>query len=150
MQVSTQNSLTWLQTTSAAAAATDQISSAYGQISPGDDASGAESGQSALAAQQSPAQMFAPASLDTLVSSQSATDATGATPTSPQQPATLYIQRHHHHPGMQPLTSTQDSDASTTTSGLSSATGAATNLSAATDGADTSAETNLSQLVANL
>lgn len=93
MQVSAQNSLTWLQTTPAAVAAADQVSSAYGQVSPGDDANGAEQGQSAISALQSPVQMFAPSSLDILVSAQSATGSTDATSSATGQASPAHLDR---------------------------------------------------------
>ncbi len=150
MQVSAQNSLTWLQSTPAAMAAADSISSADGQVSPSTDAAGADSGLASMSAMQSPAQMFAPASLGTLISSQSSDSDVGASAAASSATTTGAPAAHHHHHhggGAAPTTDTQD------TTGGSSATsiGATTATSATASGAvDASAETDLSQILASL
>jgi hypothetical protein len=138
MQVSAQNSLTWLQTTPAAVAAADQVSSAYGQVSPSDNASGAESGSSAISALQSPGQMFSSSSLDSLLSAQTDTGSSDSTGSSTAAAPPAHHHHHHHGGGgVDAATSSQDasstSDATSTTSTATATTSASSDASAQAD-----------------
>ena len=92
MQVSSANSLTWLQSTAASASPMGPASSADGQD--GSDATfDAIPNSPALSGLQSPSQIFSSASLNTLISAQTDQDSTGG-------PASMTgVARHHHHPG---------------------------------------------------
>ena len=152
MQVSSTNSLTWLQSASAAASHSTSAGSTDGQDLL--DASGAEgsSPSSLIASLQSPSQQFSADSLSALISAQldqsaaggATSSETGSTQTSAIgrgdadsdddaqiQPQAGAVHHHHHHGGERPVPtstepSTQTSAADASSSSL--AAGAATSV----------------------
>ena len=139
MQVSSANSLTWLQSASAATSQSDPAGSTDGQDML--DASGAEgaSPSSLMASLQSPSQQFSAGGLSALISAQLDQSTAGATasvtdPTSSDaiqtsatsgdasqaEPPSGSVRHHHHHGGgaatdpgaTQPSTTPSTADAS--------------------------------------
>ena len=133
MQVSSANSLTWLQSTAASASPMGPASSADGQD--GSDATfDAIPNSLALSGLQSPSQMFSSASLNTLISAQTDQDSTGG------PASTTGVARHHHHHGGRGAAEALEQ---TTTQAASSAAGDP----AAASSTDAGAETQLAQLL---
>ena len=122
MQVSSTNSLTWLQSAGAAAGASAPAGSTDGQDML--DASGAEgsSPSSLMASLQSPSQQFSAGSLSALISAQldqstqgaSSSDATSGGASQAQLPSGAVHHHHHHGRGEAPDPSTAEPSSAST------------------------------------
>ncbi len=155
MQVSNANSLTWLQSASAAASQSDPAGSTGGQDLL--DASGAEgsSPSSLMASLQSPSQQFSAGGLSALISAQLDQSTQGASATDPSQstatqsatsssdatqaePSSGAAHHHHHHGGAA-------SDPSLTQASTASSTADTSASSSTSD-----AETEMAQLLTGM
>ena len=139
MQVSSANSLTWLQSTAASASPMGQASSADGQDG-SDETFDAIPNSPALSGLQSPSQMFSSASLNTLISAQTEQDPTGA---AQGQASETSAAHHHHRHGGAGAAEALDQTAAQTSSAAASGTDAVSSTAA-------SAETQLAQLLTTI